>query len=245
MRTVAGKVYLVGAGPGLVDMLTVRAHELICTASCLLHDDLVGEEVLALARPDAIVRHVGKRCGPKTITQEDINHWMIEYARAGHSVVRLKSGDPLLFGRAVEEIGALRAAGVDCERVPGISSGVAAAALAGTPLTGRVSNSRVVFATRHLAAGETNGLRGIGPEGTLVLYMPGRNYAAIAGELVGNGWPEGTECHLASCLGTGGERRITCTLAELASVEVLQSPVVMLFFAQGERDTWTRKARAE
>ena len=120
MRTVAGKVYLVGAGPGLVDMLTVRAHELICTASCLLHDDLVGEEVLALARPDAIVRHVGKRCGPKTITQEDINHWMIEYARAGHSVVRLKSGDPLLFGRAVEEIGALRAAGVEFEIVPGI-----------------------------------------------------------------------------------------------------------------------------
>ena len=92
-----GTVYLVGAGPGSLDLLTLRAHGLISSASCLLHDDLVSTEVLSLASQSALIRNVGKRCGKKTITQEEINGWMIEYAQAGHSVVRLKSGDPLLL----------------------------------------------------------------------------------------------------------------------------------------------------
>jgi uroporphyrin-III C-methyltransferase len=132
-----GRVYLVGAGPGSLDLLTLRAHSLIVSASCLLHDDLVSAEVLSAASPHALVRNVGKRCGTKTITQEEINAWMIEFAQASHSVVRLKSGDPLLFGRAVEEIEALTAAGVPFEVVPGVSAAFAAAALAGIPLTGR------------------------------------------------------------------------------------------------------------
>jgi uroporphyrin-III C-methyltransferase len=224
-------VYLVGAGPGSIDMLTLRAHALISSASCLLHDDLVSNEVLSLAAPHALVRNVGKRCGEKKITQEQINDWMIHYAREGHSVVRLKSGDPLLFGRATEEIGALTAASVSFEVVPGISAAFAAAALAGIPLTGRISSSRVTFATRHLAAGDTNGLAEIGPDSSLVLYMPGKDYAAIASELAANGWPESTRCLIVSSMGTVSRNMQFCLLHELANFPPLPSQVVMLFFA--------------
>ena len=226
-----GKVYLVGAGPGSLEMLTLRAHALISSASCILHDDLVGAEVLSLASPKALVRNVGKRCGQKVITQEEINAWMIEYAQEGHSVVRLKSGDPLLFGRATEELAALSQAAIPFEVVPGISAGFAAAALAGLPLTGRISSSRVLFATRHLAAGDTNGLSGVGPEVNLVLYMPGKDYAAIAEELIANGWPPVTRCMLVSSLGYPTQRMEICSLHELRNQLSLPSPVVMLFFA--------------
>src|SRR6202035_4911433 len=120
-RAEQGKVYLVGAGPGSLELLTLRAHSLISSASCLLHDDLVSAEILSLASPNALVRNVGKRCGAKTITQEEINAWIVEYAEAGHSVVRLKSGDPLLFGRAAEEIDALLRAAIPFEVIPGVS----------------------------------------------------------------------------------------------------------------------------
>jgi uroporphyrin-III C-methyltransferase len=225
-----GSVYLVGAGPGSLDLLTLRAHALISSASCLLHDDLVSAEVLALASSDALVRNVGKRCGKKTITQEEINAWMIEYSQAGHSVVRLKSGDPLLFGRAAEEIDALTGAAIPFEIVPGVSTGFAAAALAGLPLTGRITNSRVLFATRHLAAGATSGLAGITPEVTLVLYMPGKDYASIQSELLANGWPGESRCVVASALGAASQQVVPCALRDLAGVTGMPSPVVMMFF---------------
>ena len=227
-------VYLVGAGPGSLDLLTLRAHALISSASCLLHDDLVSPEVLSLATPQALVRNVGKRCGQKKITQEEINAWMIQYAQEGHSVVRLKSGDPLLFGRAAEEIAALAQAAVTFEVIPGVSTGFAAAAVAGLPLTGRISSSRVLFATRHLA-GDTSGLAGITPEASLVLYMPGGDYAGIANELIANGWPTHTRCVLVSSLGNASQHLEKCTLEELPGKPRLPSPVVMLFFA-AERD---------
>jgi uroporphyrin-III C-methyltransferase len=216
-----------------MELLTMRAHALITSASCVLHDDLVSTEVLSLASATALVRNVGKRCGTKTITQEDINGWMIEYVAAGHSVVRLKSGDPLLFGRAAEEIAALTGADVPFEVVPGVSAGFAAAALAGLPLTQRITSSRVLFATRHLAAGETNGLKGIGPEASLVLYMPGRDYAAIQSELTANGWPGETICLLVSSLGGAAERLVRCFLRELAEAPRLPAPVVMVFLGEG------------
>jgi uroporphyrin-III C-methyltransferase len=225
-----GRVYLVGAGPGSLDLLTLRAHALIASASCLLHDDLVSEQVLSVASPQAVVRNVGKRCGTKTITQDEINAWMIEFARAGESVVRLKSGDPLLFGRAAEEIEALTEAGVPFEVVPGVSTGFAAAAMAGLPLTGRITNSRVLFATRHLAAGATNGLAGITPEVTLVLYMPGKDYGAIAAELDSNGWSEATRCVIVSSMGTAHPSEKACLLRDLPVTPPLPSPSLMLFF---------------
>jgi len=227
-----GKVYLVGAGPGSLDLLTLRAHALISSASCLLHDDLVSAEVLSLTLPVAVVRNVGKRCGKKTITQQEINAWMIQYAGEGHSVVRLKSGDPLLFGRAAEEIGALSEAAIPFEVVPGVSTGFAAAALACLPLTGRITSSRVLFATRHLAAGATNGLAGITPEASLVLYMPGKDYAAIASELSANGWPPETRCVIVSALGAESQQLKSCILRDLAYSSSLPPPVVMLFFSE-------------
>jgi uroporphyrin-III C-methyltransferase len=231
MRAQSGKVYLAGAGPGAIEMLTLRAHALISSASCLLHDDLVSEAVLSLAASGALVRNVGKRCGIKTITQDEINAWMIQYAREGHSVVRLKSGDPLLFGRAAEEIDALAGAAIPFEIVPGVSAGFAGAALAGLPLTGRITSSRVLFATRHRAAGDTSGLSGIKPDVSLVLYMPGSDYAAIARELSENAWPANTLCVLVSSLGQASQRIESCTLRELPQVKPLPAPVVMLFRA--------------
>jgi uroporphyrin-III C-methyltransferase len=231
MRAQNGTVYLAGAGPGSIEMLTLRAHALISSASCLLHDDLVSEAVLSLAASDALVRNVGKRCGIKTITQDEINAWMIQYAREGHSVVRLKSGDPLLFGRAAEEIDALAGAAVPFEIVPGVSAGFAGAALAGLPLTGRITSSRVLFATRHRAAGDTSGLSGIRPDVSLVLYMPGSDYEAIARELSENAWPANTLCVLVSSLGQASQRIESCALRELPQVAPLPSPVVMLFRA--------------
>jgi uroporphyrin-III C-methyltransferase len=115
------------------------------------------------------------------------------------------------------------------EVVPGISTGFAAAALAGLSLTGRITSSRLLFATRHLAAGATNGLEGITPDTSLVLYMPGKDYVAIASELAANGWPSDTRCIIASALGTAGQQWKECLLSGLAMLDHLPAPVVMLF----------------
>ena len=148
----AGTVYLVGAGPGDPDLLTVKALRLIQSAQVILHDDLVPQAILALASSNAEIVNVGKRCGTKTITQDDINALMIQHARAGKAVVRLKSGDPLIFGRAAEEMTALVAAVVPFEVVPGITAAFAAAAAIGCSLTDRNSASNVIFSTGHHAS---------------------------------------------------------------------------------------------
>src|SRR5208282_4444751 len=119
MRIVKGKVYLVGAGPGDPELLTVKAHRLIAGAGLILHDDLVPAAILSLAGPQAEVANVGKRCGAKGITQAEINARMIESARRGLNVVRLHGGDPAIFGRLAEELDALHDALVPCEVVPG------------------------------------------------------------------------------------------------------------------------------
>ena len=129
-----GKVYLVGAGPGDPELLTVKALRLLRTADVVLHDDLVTPEILQLISPNAEVQNVGKRCGVKTIRQEEINFLMVARAASGLEVVRLKSGDPLIFGRAGEEIEALRHSDVEYEIVPGVTSALGAAAAAGIPL---------------------------------------------------------------------------------------------------------------
>ncbi|MEI9970210.1 MAG: uroporphyrinogen-III C-methyltransferase [Terracidiphilus sp.] len=150
-RAVTGSVYLVGAGPGDPELLTLKAVRLIESADVILHDDLVPQAVLDLARSGAEVVNVGKRCGGKTITQEGNNALMIEHARANRSVVRLKSGDPLLFGRAAEELAALAEARVPVEIVPGVSAAFAAAAAIGRSLTDRDWASHVILTTGHHA----------------------------------------------------------------------------------------------
>jgi uroporphyrin-III C-methyltransferase len=181
-----GVVYLVGAGPGDPELLTVRALRLLESADVVLHDDLVPAEVLALVHTHALVTSVGKRCGKPRITQQGIHTLMIDAARAGQSVVRLKSGDPLVFGRAGEEIAALRAAGVEFEVVPGVTAALAAGASLALPLTDRKSASKLVFATGHHASDKDAAPVWVGPlpeDVTLVIYMPGRDMGRLAREL--------------------------------------------------------------
>ena len=225
-----GNVYLVGAGPGAPDLLTIRARALIRSATCILHDDLVPAGIVSLAAPGALIVNVGKRCGQKLVTQQQIHAWMIEYARAGQSVVRLKGGDPSLFGRAAEEIAALTQAGVPFAIVPGVSASFAAAAAAGVSLTHRDASSRVVFTTRHLAGNQTAGVSAQDRSSTLALYMPGKDYAALAVELLSKDWPPSTRCIIVSAAGTPSQQIATAALADLAAIHPLPAPSVILIF---------------
>src|SRR6478609_8673345 len=148
-----GKVTLVGAGPGDPELLTLKALKAIQAATVLLVDDLVNPEVLAHASPDARVIHVGKRGGCKSTPQAFIERLMLMAAREGETVVRLKGGDPFIFGRGGEEVEHLRAAGIHVEVVNGITAGLAAVTSLGVPLTHREHAQGVVFATGHAHAG--------------------------------------------------------------------------------------------
>jgi uroporphyrin-III C-methyltransferase / precorrin-2 dehydrogenase / sirohydrochlorin ferrochelatase len=221
---VKGRVYLVGAGPGDPDLLTSRAARLLATADVVLNDDLVPEALLALAHPEALAQNVGKRCGAKKITQAEINAMMIENARAGRSVVRLKSGDPLVFGRAAEEIDALRAAGVEFEVVPGITAAFAAAAALGLSLTDRRASSSVHFSSGHHATGGPPEI----PEPTRVVYMPGRDFSALAAEWREQGLPGDLPCVAISRAAQPDQRITATTLDDLDTVRPGPAPVLLL-----------------
>jgi uroporphyrin-III C-methyltransferase len=228
----AGFVYLVGAGPGDPQLLTLRALRLLRTADVILPDDLVSGEVLALASPSALIVPVGKRCGQPRITQAGIHALMLEHARGERSVVRLKSGDPLVFGRASEEIAALTEFGIPFEIVPGITAAFAVAAALKTPLTDRGGASKLVFATAHHAAEKleiTPKWEGAFPtDATLVLYMPGRRFRALADELIASGITAETPCVAVSKASTAEEQVLRSTLAEIADQAVGPAPVVLL-----------------
>ena len=228
----SGVVYLVGAGPGDAELLTLRALRLIETADVILPDDLVSDEVLALASPSALVIPVGKRCGQPRITQAGIHALMLEYARAGRSVVRLKSGEPLIFGRAGEEIAALTEAAIPFEIVPGITAAFAVAAVLKTPLTDRGSASKLIFATAHHAADKlelTPKWEGAFPnDATLVVYMPGRRFRRLADDLIASGIDPDTPCVAASKATTPEEQVRRATLATLEDHVVGPAPVVLL-----------------
>src|SRR5437016_8479753 len=145
----SGTVYLVGAGPGDPGLITRRALDLIAEADAILYDRLVPPGVLEGARPDAELRYVGKRPGEPSVPQEEINRMLVELARAGRSVVRLKGGDPFVFGRGGEEAQALAAAGVAFEVVPGVTAGVATPAYAGVPVTHRGLSTSFTVVTGH------------------------------------------------------------------------------------------------
>ena len=224
-------VYLVGAGPGDPELLTVRALRLLETADVVLHDDLVPEEVLALVHRHALVTSVGKRCGRPRITQAGIHALMIESARAGQSVVRLKSGDPLVFGRAGEEIAALRAAGVPFEVVPGVTAAFAAGAALELPLTDRKSASKLIFCTGHHAAGKDAAPMWSGPlpeDATLVVYMPGRDLGRIARELRAAGVAEDVACCAISHAATPRQSWVAARLDGLERMECGPAPVLLL-----------------
>src|SRR5580692_6856875 len=191
-----GKVYLVGAGPGDPELLTVRALRLLRTADVVFHDDLVSPEILKLISPLAEVQNVGKRCGSKTIRQEEINFLLVARGASGLQVVRLKSGDPLIFGRAGEEIEALRRSNIAYEIVPGVTSALGAAAAAGIPLTHRQTSSTLVLTVGHRAPENCNEEwnQFAGADSTLVVYMPGHDYAGIADRLATAGFAQETPC---------------------------------------------------
>jgi uroporphyrin-III C-methyltransferase len=228
----AGTVYLVGAGPGDPELLTLRALRLLQTADVILPDDLVSDDVLALANPSALVIPVGKRCGQPRITQAGIHALMLEHASAGRSVVRLKSGDPLVFGRAGEEIAALTDAAIPFEIVPGITAAFAVAAGLKTPLTDRGAASKLIFATAHHAADKlelTPKWQGtFPPDATLVIYMPGRRFRLLADELVASGVPPETPCIAVSKGSTPDEQVHRTTLATIENGAVGPAPVLLL-----------------
>jgi len=209
-QTGSGKVYLVGAGPGDTDLLTIKALRLIQQADVVLHDDLVPQAVLDHASPYAKIVNVGKRCGMKNITQEEINALMIEYAHAGRSVVRLKSGDPLIFGRASEEMAALKEAGVAFEVVPGITAAFAAAAAIQCSLTDRNSASNVIFSTGHHAQSHNQSALPEKEDATRIVYMPGRDLSLLAAQWLDEGLPSDFPCVLVS-RAAQPDQEVSCT----------------------------------
>jgi len=221
-----GTVYLVGAGPGDPELLTLKAARLLATADVVLQDDLVPAAVLAHAA-HALVINVGKRCGRKNISQEQIHTMMIDEARRGLAVVRLKSGDPLVFGRAGEEMDALRAAGIPFEVVPGITAAFAAAAALGRPLTDRRSASSVSFSAGQHGPGsqlEPASLAGA----TRIVYMPGRDLGPIACQLRAEGLPGDLPCVIVSRAAQPDQQIVHTTLARLERIASLPAPSILL-----------------
>ena len=186
-----GRVYLVGAGPGRTDLITVRGAEVLKLADCIICDKLVNPALLNYARKDAEIIHVPKRIGEGSFTQGKINSLLIEKAGSGRTVVRLKGGDPCMFGRGAEEAAVLADAGINFEIVPGITAGIAAAEYSGIMLTARNYSSWVVFVSgREAEAKQKSNIdwrRLAGFSGTIVLYMAMESLDFIVKELMGNG----------------------------------------------------------
>lgn len=233
-----GTVHFVGAGPGDPELLTVKAYALLRRADVVLHDDLVPAAIVSLATPHAQVLNVGKRCGEKRITQAEINARMIEAARRGLEVVRLKSGDPGIFGRLAEEIEALEAAEVPFDIIPGITAGIAAAAAVGASLTDRRKSSRVVIVSGHHAANRDarNDWRGLaGDDTTFIVYMPGRDLAGLRRELFDAGLPPDFPALLVSRASTVDHREWPTTLADLDKIPPMGTPTILLLGRPLER----------
>jgi uroporphyrin-III C-methyltransferase len=240
-----GKVYLVGAGPGDPELLTMKAFRLLRAAEAVLHDDLVAPEILKLIPPTAQIYNVGKRCGTKKIRQGEINGLMVALASSGLRVVRLKGGDPLIFGRAGEEIEALRANNIPFEIVPGVTSALGAAAAAGIPLTHRRASSAVVFITAHRALEErasqcqarekeaydkdaVNWSKLVTSGATLVIYMPGQNYSDIARRLTSAGLSGDTPCAVISRATSKHQRTHRTTVQDLHRSPQLAAPTLLV-----------------
>jgi uroporphyrin-III C-methyltransferase len=229
----SGKVYLVGAGPGDPELLTLMALRVLRAADVVLHDDLVTPGILELIPPTTRVYNVGKRCGRKKITQEEINVQIVAYASAGLTIVRLKGGDPLIFSRAGEEMEALRAAGVPLEVVPGVTAASAAAAAARIPLTDRRLASKLVFLTGHHCGGKPqfDWPAALAPDTTIVLYMPGNSFLELAGELTCAGVDPDTPCLIISQASTPDEQIHRTILAELSQAPRWPPPAILIIGA--------------
>jgi uroporphyrin-III C-methyltransferase len=239
-RTGMGKVWLVGAGPGDPDLLTVKALRLLQSADVVVHDRLTPPEILTLARPDARLIDVGKRKSRHTLPQDDINQLLVALALEGLKVVRLKGGDPFVFGRGGEELKALREAGVEAEVVPGVTAALAAAAGAGVPLTHRGLAQAVTFVTGHAAVKDGEDGQSIGepdldwpvlsrPNHTLVVYMGVTTAGMLAERLIGAGRAPSTPVLIVENASRADERRVLTRLAELPKAAAgLDGPALLV-----------------
>ena len=222
-------MYLVGAGPGDPDLLTVKAVRILSLADVVLHDALVSTEVLALVSPRAQVINVGKRCGQKSITQEEINDLLLRFSLSGQVVVRLKSGDPLIFGRAGEELDALGQAGVEVEIVSGVTAALAAAAAVQISLTDRRTADQLLITSGHRGHGKekTDCPSLVTGRSTVVIYMPGE-YASVAEDLRQAGLSDSTPCAVISRVSSAEEQRYRTTIGLLHRAPTLPSPCVLI-----------------
>ena len=258
-----GKVYLIGAGPGDPDLLTVKAARLLQRATIVLHDSLVSREVLALIPRTAEIIDVGKRAGKKLLTQDEINQLLIflgsgrsfdrsadkssdrspnvhppSKATSHNEVIRLKGGDPVVFGRAGEEIEALRRAKIPFEIVPGITAALGAAAAAGISLTDRRAASQIVITTYSRSSDPATAdpfavtphldWAAISNSTTLVLYMPGADYAEVSRRLTEAGQPEDLPCVIVSNATTPHQQIRWTTVFNLASEAKLPAPALLI-----------------
>ena len=232
----SGFVSFVGSGPGDPDLLTLKAVARLGAADVVLFDDLSSGPLLSHVRPVAELVAVGKRAGRASPTQAHVSRLLVDHAAGGARVVRLKSGDPAIFGRLEEEIVALRAAGIAFEIVPGVTSASAAAAAAAIPLTRRLSARRVQFVTGHDVNGGLPGGLNMAAladaEATTVVFMPKRTFAELVALLVDHGLSPDTPALLAENVGNPGERIVRSTIAALAQTlraEIGTAPALILY----------------
>jgi uroporphyrin-III C-methyltransferase len=228
----AGVVWLVGAGPGDPDLLTVRALDVIRQADVIVHDGLVSQAIVGLAPASARRIGVAKRKSRHSYPQEEISRMLAAFALEGLTVVRLKGGDPFIFGRGGEELEACRAAGVECRVIPGVTAALAAGAAAGAPLTHRGAAQAVTFVTGHAKAGEAPDLDWPAlarPNQTVVIYMGLSNAAVIARRLIGAGRAASTPCLFVENASLESERRVVTLLDSVGEAAAgLSGPAILI-----------------
>ena len=225
-----GKVYLIGAGPGDPELLTLKALRILGQADAVLHDDLLTPDILELIPPTARIECVGKRHNERQVTQDEINRRLCAYAAAGQTVVRLKGGDGAIFGRASEEMEALREAGIPFSIVPGVTAASGAAAAAGVSLTDRRLGSALVFLTAQRCKGNPppnwKAVAELG--GAVAIYMPGGHEADLARELLEGGLDPATPCFVVSRASRSDEQVINTTVGQLPDMAKLPAPALLL-----------------
>jgi len=231
----SGFVSFVSSGPGDPELLTLKAVDRLSRADAVLFDDLSSGPILAHARPGADLVGVGKRAGRASPKQDHVSRLLVDYARSGARVVRLKSGDSGLFGRLEEEIMALRGAGIGYEIIPGVTSAMAAAAAAGIPLTRRLTARRVQFVTGHDLTGalpeDLNIAALADPQATTVVFMGKRTFGLLAARLIAAGLAPETPALLAESVSTPAQKLVRGTLASmeaLIATEGADGPALIL-----------------